>query len=92
MNLNHNLTTAHKGSPSGNLPSVRMHQLCAELNEALPLEHRVGWLRNGYTFSIYNVATNKRFVDNKSGGEALQFLRGMQTFHQIQTGQHDSQV
>jgi len=31
-------------------------------------------------------------VDNKSGGEALQFLRGMKTFHQIQTGQHDSQV
>lgn len=92
MNLNHNLTTARKGSPSANLPSVCMHQLCSELNEALPLEHRVGWLRHGYTFSIYNVATNKRLVDNKSGGEALQFLRGMKTLQEIQTGSHDSQV
>jgi len=92
MNLNHNLTTARKGSPSANLPSVRMHQLCAELNEDLPLKDRIGWLRHGYTFSIYNVATNRRFVDGKSGGEALQFLRGMRTFQEIQTGNHDHQV
>ena len=77
MILNHNIVKAKANSMAGNLPSVRINQMCEQFNAKVADNRKLGWIRHSYSFSIYDLTTKVRLVDNKSGGEALQFMQGI---------------